>query len=75
MVYDPLADGHSHVVVTRWAFVFHRSSRVIIEPTIQLQFIPYQPDAGRVNGDNRGFLECLIIVEPVSHICDRSKPD
>src|SRR5271156_2150048 len=47
--------------------------RVIIEPAIKLQFGPYQPNAARVNGDNRAFLERLKIVEPVFHIRDRSK--
>ena len=49
--------------------------RVIVETTIKLQFSPLQPNALRVNGDNRAFLERLIIVEPVFHICDRSEVD
>jgi hypothetical protein len=54
---------------------FSRLGRVIIERAINLQFSSYQPNAGRIDGDDRGFLERLIIVEPVFHICNRSQKD
>ena len=47
----------------------------MIEPAIKLQFSPYQSNAVRVDGDIWGFLERLVIVEPVFHIRDGSQAD
>jgi hypothetical protein len=42
-----------------------RSSCMIVEPAINLQFNPFRTSAGCVNGDDRAFFERLVTVEPV----------
>jgi len=54
---------------------FSRLGRVIVEPAIKLQLSSYQPNDGRVNGDNRAFLKRFIIVKPVFRIREGSEAD